>query len=92
VKFGLEPFTLQLSTEPCLEQAYKVGCRCVQRQFPENLSHRLVQTCTQVTELVLIVPVQVSSHVLELQQERVQASTAVEALELEQHVLGLGTC
>ena len=38
----------------------------------------------------VVVPTQVRSHVLELQQECVQASTTVKALELEQQVLGLG--
>jgi len=59
-------------------------------EFPKDLSRSPVQTHADMVESVLILPAEVSSHVLELHEERLQASAAIKALELENMVIGLG--
>ena len=45
-----------------------------------------------MVEGVLIVPAKVGGHALKLHEEPLQASAAVEVLELDEWVLGLGAC
>jgi len=76
--YSVQPeLPLKLSSKLCLEKADDVGYFCTRANVPENLSRNSLKTSTEMVKHVLVIPLQVTGHALELRQERVQAASPI---------------